>query len=122
MSKTYIKNQLKEKLDAMEIGDELNKSDIVNELWEEGNGNDCFVRRSFDAILCNVKKQLPEKEFITHKRGYIKRVNPEALVYEDQLPEMTSGQYRKWFKTSKIISGVRMGSPVDKQGNLIKDK
>lgn len=41
-------------------------------------------------------------------------------TYEDELPEMTEEQYSEWFKTSEIVSGVRMGYPVDEKGNIIK--
>lgn len=33
----------------------------------------------------------------------------EELVYEDGLPEMTDAQYSKWYDSSVLVDGVRMG-------------
>lgn len=45
--------------------------------------------------------------------------NTKGLIYEDELPKMTEKQYGAWFKTSQIVSGVRMGYPVNENGDLI---
>jgi len=38
------------------------------------------------------------------------KIDNEELMYEDDLPDkMTDGQYNEWYKTSKIVYGVRMG-------------
>lgn len=42
----------------------------------------------------------------------------EELVYEDQLPEMTKEEYDEWYKTSKIVDGVRMGKPFNKMKTI----
>jgi hypothetical protein len=31
------------------------------------------------------------------------------LIYEDRLPDITDEEYSKWFKTSFVYFGVRMG-------------
>lgn len=36
-------------------------------------------------------------------------VDDRILMYEEDLPKMTDEEYSKWFETSVIVDGVRMG-------------
>lgn len=37
------------------------------------------------------------------------------LIYEQDLPEMTDGEYSDWYAQSCIVDGVRMGPPLKKE-------
>jgi hypothetical protein len=43
----------------------------------------------------------------------------EKLVFEDELPEMTDGEYAKWFAASRVVDGVRMGPPIEGEGEEV---
>jgi|Laugrespbdmm15dd_1035085.scaffolds.fasta_scaffold430928_1 hypothetical protein len=62
---------LKLELDKLEIGESINKKEFIIANW---HSNDYFTQRSFDVVLCNTKKLLPEKRFDSTVNTEIKRV------------------------------------------------
>lgn len=69
--------EIEEILQTMEVGDELKKSDIVDEIWGKGSGEDYFKRRSFDVHLCKAKAKMKTesgKEFNSNVWSQITRI------------------------------------------------
>lgn len=65
------------------------------------NGISCFTE-GIDFVLEWIAKQQPV----------------EAMVYEDQLPEMDRLSYSAWYDKSKLVDGVRMGPSLSSQSYL----
>jgi hypothetical protein len=61
---------IQDKLERMEIGEEISKKDFVKKLYGD---DDYFSQRSFDVHLSKAKKLIPNKEFRVVK-GNITRV------------------------------------------------
>ena len=53
-------DEIYKKLSELELGDSLNKFNLVNNIWGK---RDEFVVRSFDALYCKIKLKFPDKEF-----------------------------------------------------------
>jgi hypothetical protein len=63
--KNTLGNKVKEALELLKVGQELDKKDFILLHWGK---SDYFVERSFDVAFCNAKKHFPEREFKTKKR------------------------------------------------------
>jgi hypothetical protein len=74
MKKKSIKLRITEKLDSIELQKSINKKELVIEIY--GN-DDYFIRRTFDVILCNAKKELKlkkDKIFYSYRSNEIVRL------------------------------------------------
>jgi hypothetical protein len=43
----------------------------------------------------------------------VREVDGKLLMYEQDLPKMTDEEYNKWFNSSELVDGVRMGPIVE---------
>lgn len=60
MYKKTLPEQIKEKLDKLEVGDSLHKKHFVIELYQN---YDFFLQRSFDVHFSKAKEMLSDKIF-----------------------------------------------------------
>jgi hypothetical protein len=74
MKRTIVIKVL-DKLNALEIGDTLDKEKVINEIWGDYN---YFVCRTFDVHYAKAKKLIPTKAFKTIK-GVIHRLTDVPL-------------------------------------------
>lgn len=63
--------KLHQTLDALEIGEGINKHAYVSANWHTF---DYFTKRSFDAFLCRARKLMPDKVFNSELKE-IKRIS-----------------------------------------------
>lgn len=73
----YKENSYKRKISKLlidlEINDTFEIKEKISEIW---GYHTSFIRRSFDVILCKLRKELKESKNITFKvnRGTLKRI------------------------------------------------
>lgn len=69
-------------------------NESIDDYWKEMNKVEIkpVLFKQFDFSKCKV-------------------IGNELLMYEDDLPKNITGEeYSKWFETSKVVRGVRMGN------------
>lgn len=54
--------RVKEAIQALEVGESLNKTEFIVSVWDD---NDFFISRSFDVMFNKAKKELQGREFKT---------------------------------------------------------
>ncbi len=75
MGKITIPNRIKDRLVDMKLGDTIDKSEFIKEIY---GMDDYYYRRSFDVALCDAKKlikeEFPFREFKSNKNNLIERI------------------------------------------------
>lgn len=71
MAKKTIPQYLREELDALKVGEFIFKKDFISKHWHTF---DYFTKRSFDVVLCNLKKKMSDKVFDSKTSLKVQRV------------------------------------------------
>ena len=71
MAKKTISEYLREELDTLKVGESMSKENFIKKHWLTF---DYFTKRSFDVVLCNLKKKMSDKVFDSKTSLKVQRV------------------------------------------------